>query len=220
VLHASALSLLMLYELLCYPLLSPFAATCSVRAPRAGGRDRAPEPYGLDAREFLRKKLIGKDVTVKMEYTRKIGMMPGQAAAAEAPAAPPGADVSMHSRVRVVLCMLRVQGSMSQRLGGTFSAVKQRACQQVLLDCSSDHAFICLVGCRFLLRVLIHLAVAPTLTHPRIGQAHMYTVGCRMSFGYTRAWLLHASIRIHGVSQPQPASHVHHRALLPCRTAL
>jgi hypothetical protein len=33
-----------------------------VRAPRAGGRDRAPEPYGLDAREFLRKKLIGKEV--------------------------------------------------------------------------------------------------------------------------------------------------------------
>lgn len=60
---------------------------CSVRAPRAGGRDRAPEPHGLEAREFLRKKFIGKDVTVKMEYTRKIGPMPGQAAAAEAPAA-------------------------------------------------------------------------------------------------------------------------------------
>lgn len=59
----------------------------SVRAPRAGGRDRAPEPHGLEAREFLRKKFIGKDVTVKMEYTRKIGPMPGQAAAAEAPAA-------------------------------------------------------------------------------------------------------------------------------------
>jgi hypothetical protein len=73
---------------------------CSVRAPRAGGRDRAPEPHGLEAREFLRKKLIGKDVTVKMEYTRKIGMMPGQAAAAEPAAAAPGADVS-----ELALCM-------------------------------------------------------------------------------------------------------------------
>lgn len=58
----------------------------SVRGPRAGGRDRAPEPYGLEAREFLRKKLIGKEVTVKMEYTRKIGFQPGQAE--QAPAVP------------------------------------------------------------------------------------------------------------------------------------
>jgi hypothetical protein len=80
-----------------------------VRAPRAGGRDRAPEPHGLEAREFLRKKLIGKDVTVKMEYTRKIGMMPGQAAAAaaEAPAAAPGADVS-----RQAPCMLEMHSTM------------------------------------------------------------------------------------------------------------
>lgn len=57
-----------------------------MRGPRAGGRDRAPEPYGLEAREFLRKKLIGKEVTVKMEYTRKIGFQPGQAE--QAPAVP------------------------------------------------------------------------------------------------------------------------------------
>jgi hypothetical protein len=63
----------------------------SVRGPRAGGRDRAPEPYGLEAREFLRKKLIGKEVTVKMEYTRKIGFQPGQAE--QAPAVP-GQEVS------------------------------------------------------------------------------------------------------------------------------
>jgi staphylococcal nuclease domain-containing protein 1 len=61
-----------------------------VRGPRAGGRDRAPEPYGLEAREFLRKKLIGKEVTVKMEYTRKIGFQPGQE---QAPAVP-GQEVS------------------------------------------------------------------------------------------------------------------------------
>jgi staphylococcal nuclease domain-containing protein 1 len=62
-----------------------------VRGPRAGGRDRAPEPYGLEAREFLRKKLIGKEVTVKMEYTRKIGFQPGQE---QAPAVP-GQEVSL-----------------------------------------------------------------------------------------------------------------------------
>jgi hypothetical protein len=62
----------------------------SVRAPRAGGRDRAPENYGLDAREFLRKKLIGKEVTVKMEYTRKMGpQVPG----ADGAAAAAGPDV-------------------------------------------------------------------------------------------------------------------------------
>ncbi len=59
----------------------------SVRAPRAGGRDRAPEPYGLEAREFMRKKLIGRDVTVKMEYTRKIGPVPPSGDG------PPAADV-------------------------------------------------------------------------------------------------------------------------------
>jgi hypothetical protein len=116
--------------------------TCSVRAPRAGGRDRAPEPYGLDAREFLRKKLIGKDVTVKMEYTRKIGMMPGQAAAAEAPAAAPGADVSVHCRVRALAVHAEDEGvTISGRSGGTCSAIKERASQQVLSEPSSDHAF-------------------------------------------------------------------------------
>jgi hypothetical protein len=62
---------------------------CSVRTPRVGARDRQPEPYALDARDFLRKKLIGKEVTVKMEYTRKIGFTPGQ----EAPAPTPGQEV-------------------------------------------------------------------------------------------------------------------------------
>ncbi|GBF98194.1 hypothetical protein Rsub_10694 [Raphidocelis subcapitata] len=44
----------------------------SIRSPRVGVRDRPPEPHGNEAREFLRKKLIGKEVTVKMEYTRKV----------------------------------------------------------------------------------------------------------------------------------------------------
>eukprot|EP00878_Enallax_costatus_P006933 GHUV01007265.1.p1 GENE.GHUV01007265.1~~GHUV01007265.1.p1 ORF type:complete len:560 (+),score=208.13 GHUV01007265.1:80-1759(+) len=74
----------------------------SVRAPRAGGRDRAPEPYGLDAREFLRKKLIGKDVTVKMEYTRKIGpVMPGADGAAPAAPTAEGRDVMAFGNVEL-----------------------------------------------------------------------------------------------------------------------
>lgn len=44
----------------------------SLRAPRMGTRDRAPDPFGAEAKEFLRKKLIGHTVEVKMEYTRKI----------------------------------------------------------------------------------------------------------------------------------------------------
>eukprot|EP00967_Tisochrysis_lutea_P132576 scaffold231684_cov21-Tisochrysis_lutea.AAC.1 len=46
--------------------------TCSLRAPRMGTRDRAADPYATDAREFLRKRLIGREVTVKMEYNRKV----------------------------------------------------------------------------------------------------------------------------------------------------
>ena len=43
-------------------------------------RDRPSDPYATEAKEFLRKKLVGRDVEVKMEYTRKIpgtaGMRP------------------------------------------------------------------------------------------------------------------------------------------------
>ncbi|KAF5838613.1 hypothetical protein DUNSADRAFT_2521 [Dunaliella salina] len=44
----------------------------SLRAPRMGTRDRAADPYATDAREFLRKRLIGREVAVKMEYNRKV----------------------------------------------------------------------------------------------------------------------------------------------------
>lgn len=90
-------------------LLLLWCCSCSVRAPRAGGRDRAPEPYGLDAREFLRKKLIGKDVTVKMEYTRKVGpQVPGaDGAAAAAPAADVSAADTAGAVLGVVLCSCR-----------------------------------------------------------------------------------------------------------------
>ena len=47
-----------------------------------GTRDRAGDPWATEAREFLRKRLIGRQVDVKMEYTRKIGAVgPGKGAA-------------------------------------------------------------------------------------------------------------------------------------------
>lgn len=46
--------------------------SCSIRAPRPPARDRPAEPWATDAKEFLRKRLIGRPVEVKMEYTRKV----------------------------------------------------------------------------------------------------------------------------------------------------
>lgn len=37
-----------------------------------GTRDRKPEDWAVDAKEYLRKLLIGKTVDVQMEYNRKI----------------------------------------------------------------------------------------------------------------------------------------------------
>jgi hypothetical protein len=58
--------------------LAPPNLAPSIRAPRVSIRDRAPEPHGNEAREFLRKKLIGKEVNVKMEYTRKVPLTAGE----------------------------------------------------------------------------------------------------------------------------------------------
>jgi len=58
----------------------PAHAPRSIRAPRVGIRDRPPEPHGNEARDFLRKKLIGKEVNVKMEYTRKVQLTGGEGA--------------------------------------------------------------------------------------------------------------------------------------------
>lgn len=44
----------------------------SLMAPRMGTRERQPDDWAVEAKEFLRKKLIGQEVHVKMEYTRKI----------------------------------------------------------------------------------------------------------------------------------------------------
>eukprot|EP00959_Pyramimonas_sp_CCMP1952_P196387 4106161-Pyramimonas_sp.AAC.1 len=46
----------------------------SIRAPKVGNarRDVQPERYGLEAKDFLRQRLIGKKVNVSMEYCRTI----------------------------------------------------------------------------------------------------------------------------------------------------
>jgi len=43
----------------------------SIRAPRMGVRGQPDEPFAFEARESLRKKLIGKQVKVEVEYARK-----------------------------------------------------------------------------------------------------------------------------------------------------
>lgn len=55
----------------------------SVRAPRMGGRSAAPEPWAIESKDFLRRMLIGREVTARVDYTRPVG----GAAAAEAAAA-------------------------------------------------------------------------------------------------------------------------------------
>jgi hypothetical protein len=52
----------------------------SLRAPRMGTRDRPADPWALDGREFLRKKLIGREVAVAMEYNRKIPLSAAEVA--------------------------------------------------------------------------------------------------------------------------------------------
>lgn len=47
----------------------------SIRAPRGAARDRAAEPWAAEGKEFLRQRLIGKEVSVSMEYTRKVPAM-------------------------------------------------------------------------------------------------------------------------------------------------
>ena len=40
-----------------------------------GSREREPDHWAVDAKEFLRKLLIGKEVNVQMEYTRKVAIV-------------------------------------------------------------------------------------------------------------------------------------------------
>jgi staphylococcal nuclease domain-containing protein 1 len=44
----------------------------SIRAPRMATRERAADPWAVEAKEFLRQRLIGKEVSVSLEYTRKV----------------------------------------------------------------------------------------------------------------------------------------------------
>ncbi|CAH8353909.1 unnamed protein product [Eruca vesicaria subsp. sativa] len=65
------------------PFGSPMAerrvCLSSIRSPKMGNprREEKPAPYAREAREFLRQRLIGKQVTVQMEYSRKISPADG-----------------------------------------------------------------------------------------------------------------------------------------------
>ncbi|CAN4086531.1 unnamed protein product [Withania somnifera] len=54
----------------------------SIRAPKMGNprREEKPAPYARESKEFLRNRLIGKQVHVSMEYSRKVSMADGPAA--------------------------------------------------------------------------------------------------------------------------------------------
>ncbi|PIN03159.1 Transcriptional coactivator p100 [Handroanthus impetiginosus] len=54
----------------------------SIRGPKMGNprRDQKPDPYARDAKEFLRTRLIGRQVNVSMEYSRKVSLADGPAA--------------------------------------------------------------------------------------------------------------------------------------------
>ncbi|URE46438.1 Staphylococcal nuclease domain-containing protein [Musa troglodytarum] len=61
------------------PLAERRVNLSSIRAPKMGNprRDEKPAPYAREAREFLRTRLIGHQVNVSMEYSRKVGVPDG-----------------------------------------------------------------------------------------------------------------------------------------------
>ncbi|CAN8264740.1 unnamed protein product [Cochlearia groenlandica] len=65
------------------PFGSPMAerrvCLSSIRSPKMGNprREEKPAPYAREAKEFLRQRLIGKQVIVQMEYSRKISPADG-----------------------------------------------------------------------------------------------------------------------------------------------
>ncbi|XVE56474.1 hypothetical protein DITRI_Ditri04bG0013100 [Diplodiscus trichospermus] len=69
------------------PLAERRVNLSSIRCPKMGNprRDEKPAAYAREAREFLRTRLIGKQVNVQMEYSRKVTMADG-AMATSAPA--------------------------------------------------------------------------------------------------------------------------------------
>lgn len=63
------------------PLAERRVNLSSIRAPLLRSQNEKPESYARDAKEFLRKRLIGRQVNVSMEYSRKVPVG-GQAAQA------------------------------------------------------------------------------------------------------------------------------------------
>lgn len=63
------------------PLAERRVNLSSIRAPLLRSQNERPESYARDAKEFLRKRLIGRQVNVSMEYSRKVPVG-GQAAQA------------------------------------------------------------------------------------------------------------------------------------------
>ncbi|RRT66319.1 hypothetical protein B296_00037893 [Ensete ventricosum] len=61
------------------PLAERRVNLSSIRAPKMGNprREEKPAPYAREAREFLRTRLIGHQVNVSMEYSRKVGVADG-----------------------------------------------------------------------------------------------------------------------------------------------
>lgn len=76
------------------PLAERRVNLSSIRAPKIGNprRDEKPAPYAREAKEYLRTKLIGKEVYVTMEYARKVSMTDG-------PAPPPPSSGGADSRI-------------------------------------------------------------------------------------------------------------------------
>uniref|UniRef100_A0A5B7AQR1 Ribonuclease n=1 Tax=Davidia involucrata TaxID=16924 RepID=A0A5B7AQR1_DAVIN len=65
------------------PLAERRVNLSSIRCPKIGNprRDEKPAPYAREAKDFLRTRLVGRQVNVSMEYSRKVTMADGPAAA-------------------------------------------------------------------------------------------------------------------------------------------
>ncbi|TKY60512.1 Staphylococcal nuclease domain-containing protein 1 [Spatholobus suberectus] len=71
------------------PLAERRVNLSSIRCPKMGNprRDEKPAPYAREAKEFLRTRLIDRQVNVQMEYSRKVGPADGSAVPSGAPEA-------------------------------------------------------------------------------------------------------------------------------------
>lgn len=131
-----------------------------------GTRDRQPDPWAMDGREFLRKKLIGKEVVVNMEYNRKIPL----ASAAEV-ALNDGQNERIISCANVelaggwragVLCAVCVRGKLRVLSLGAEHAVFD-ACGRRWMQCCALHSCFARGLCMTLAR---STAVQSPHTHP------------------------------------------------------